>query len=90
MKQEINEATVHHCLSFELLRFILNRRPTEAELLRWLGKDQSAYHTLRKAKLLVLEGGVVQISPAHLTPNGRGVHYGNRLYHIDRRIFDIF
>lgn len=70
-------------LDLALLRFVRDARPTEAELLAWLGRAPSRYHDLRKAGLLrVIEDRVV-LSPDHLSADGARFRFENRLFLLD-------
>jgi hypothetical protein len=73
------------CLSCDLLKFIRNSKPTESELISWLGEDANVgrYHVLRKARLLLLDGDSVMLSPDHLSTDGAAFAFGNRIYKID-------
>jgi hypothetical protein len=83
-------SSVAGAISVALLRFVRDARPTEAELLAWLGSGQHGrYHTLRKAGLLLVQGGVVVASPQHLTADGKHLHFENLRYNIDEDTIDI-
>lgn len=87
----MKESAIAHCISFELLSYIQNRSPTELELLIWLGEtDSIRYHVLRKAGLLTIENGIVNLSPKHTTKDKKCLIWGNRLYHIDEERIDVF
>jgi hypothetical protein len=79
-------------LSCELLRFVRDRTPTEAEFLAWLGGPASAGidHVLRKAGLVTLRDGRVELSPRYLSPDGKTFSFENRLFHIDLDRVSIF
>jgi hypothetical protein len=78
-----------HCLSLSLLQRIRDLRPTEADLLTWLGPEEHGrYHTLRKAGLRLVLGGRVVWSPEHLSEDGTHLIYGNRRYWIDEDRID--
>jgi hypothetical protein len=79
-------------LNCELLRFVRDRRPTEAEFLAWLGgpADAGIYYVLRKAGLVTLRDGRVGLSPRHLSPDGRTFVFGNRRFHLDLDRVDVF
>jgi hypothetical protein len=72
-------------LSCELLRFVRDRAPTEAEFLAWLGgpAEVGIYHVLRKAGLVTLRDGRVELSTRHLSPDGKEFLLGNQLFRID-------
>ena len=83
-------SSVVGAISVALLRFVRDARPTEAELLAWLGSaPQGRYHTLRKAGLLLVQDGVVVASPHHLTADGKHLHFENLRYNIDEDTIDI-
>lgn len=86
----IRESTVMRCISFDLLRFVRDKKPTETELSNWLGEEVFRFNVLREAGLLVVENGIVQFSAKHITPDSKGVWRGNRPYHIDKGTFDVF
>jgi hypothetical protein len=79
-------------LSCELLRFVRDRRPAEAEFLAWLGgpADVEIYYVLREAGLVTLRDGRVGLSPRHLSPDGRTFVFGNRRFHLDLDRVDVF
>jgi hypothetical protein len=72
-------------LSCELLGFVRDHAPTEAEFLAWLDgpADAGIYHVLRKAGLVTLRDGRVGLSPRHLSPDGKEFLFGNHLFRID-------
>lgn len=79
------------CLSLDLLRYVRDARPTEADLLAWLGQSEiGRYYVLRKAGLLLMQGEVVVLSPRHLTPDGQHFWQENRRYNIDENTVDTF
>jgi|GEM_PF-6760660 len=73
------------CLSCDLLKFIRDSNPTEAELLAWLSDDGAAgrFHVLRKAGLLRINNGRVELSSEHLSKNGTCFAFGSKIYIID-------
>ena len=79
-------------LSFELLRYVRDHRPTEAEFIAWLGGPAVAgrYHVLRKAGLLVLDGDRVTLSPHHLSADGRTFSYGIQVFFIDEDVIRVY
>jgi hypothetical protein len=62
---------------------VRDAHPTEEALLAWLGVDAGRYHVLRKSGLVQLEGGHVELSRRHLSPDGRSFRLDNRLFLID-------
>jgi hypothetical protein len=77
-----NLAAILRC---ELLRFVRDHKPTEAEFLAWLSGPAEAgvYHVLRKAGLVTLRDGRAELSPRHLSPDGKEFLLGNQLFRID-------
>lgn len=71
------------CLSVELLRHVRDARPTEAALIAWLGDDASKFHVLRRAGLLVVNDGVVELSPEHRSNDGRTFRYEDLVFRLD-------
>jgi len=73
------------CIDCDLLRFVRDEQPTEAQLLAWLGPPGAAgrYHTLRKAGLILMRDGRTYLSSRHLSESGRGFRYYNQLWDID-------
>jgi hypothetical protein len=68
----MKEAGVNYHISLDLMRFIRDSKPTEEELLRWLGAaQQGRYYILRKAGVLVISDSVIQLSPKHSSHDGR-------------------
>jgi hypothetical protein len=87
----MNSSSVASAISFALLRFIRDGRPTEAELLAWLGSAQHGrYHTLRKAGLLLVQDGVIVASPQHLSEDGKHLTFENQRYNIDEGTINVF
>src|SRR5262249_50886731 len=86
---KMKESAVKHYISFELLRFVRDTKPTEAELLSWLGEEEFRYPVLLSAGLLELEDGTVRISPKHLTLHGKGVWWDNAIFRIDDNTIDL-
>ncbi len=79
-------------LSCELLQYVRDHRPTEAEFIAWLGGPPVAgrYHVLRKAGLLVLDGDQVTLSPHHLSADGRAFRYENLMFFIDDDLIHVY
>lgn len=72
-------------LSCALLRHIRDARPTELELLAWLGpREAGRYHVLRKAGLLVEREGHIVLSPVLTSADGRAFHFENLVFMIDQ------
>jgi hypothetical protein len=87
----MKETSVNCHISLDLLRFIRDSKPTEEELLRWLGASQQGrYYILRKAGVLVIGDGVIQLSPKRLSQDGKQFGWGNMLYHLDDDRVDVF
>ena len=87
----MKSSSVESAISIALLRFVRDGRPTEAELLAWLGSTQQGrYHTLRKAGLLLLRDGVVAASPEHLSEDGKHLTFENQRYNIDEGTINVF
>jgi hypothetical protein len=70
-------------LSLGLLRHVRDTRPTETQLLAWLGNDASKYHVLRKANLLETRDGHVELSSAHASADGTKFKFENKLFLLD-------
>ena len=71
-------------IDFDLLRFLRDSRPNEAEVLAWLGPSAAGrYHVLRKAGLVELVDDCVRLSPAHLSNDGSGFRFENHIWEID-------
>ena len=71
----------------ELLLFVRDSRPSEAEMLEWLGPSAvGSYHVLRKVGLLLLQDGVVTLNPENLSADGTLFHYHDLTYEPDRGI----
>jgi hypothetical protein len=79
-------------LNCDLLRFVRDRGPSEAEFLDWLGGPAEAviYYALHKAGLVILRDGRLELSPRHLSPDGRTFVFGNRRFHLDLDRVDVF
>jgi|SRR5215831_13594589 len=77
--------TPEGCLSCGLLRYIRDAAPSEDEFLAWLGGPDQAgiYHTLRKARLLLLDKGRLQLAPAYLSSDGKRFSYASKIYHLE-------
>jgi hypothetical protein len=87
----MSEKNVNYHISLDLLRFIRDSKPTEEELLRWLGASQlGRYHILRKAGVFVISDGVIQLSPKRLSQDGKQFQWGNMRYHLDDDRVDVF
>jgi hypothetical protein len=87
----MDEFNFNYRISLDLLRFIKVAKPTEEEMLKWLGvAQQGRYHILRKAGVLVVTGGIVQLSPKHCSEDGKRFWWGNKLYHLDEDKVDTF
>lgn len=87
----MNQKSVAHCISLELLKFIRDSAPTETELLCWLGDNQqSRYYILQKAGVLILNEGVVQLAPQNISSDKKRFWWGNILYHLDDKKMDVF
>jgi hypothetical protein len=75
------------CLDLDLLRYVRDAQPTEDELVGWLGpSDSGCYHVLRKAGLLVLRDGRVELPPEHLSPDRRSFWYESRWFDLDESV----
>ena len=82
---------VASCISLELLRFVRDSCPTEAELLAWLGPEQQGrYYVLRKAGVVLVQDGTVVLSPQLLSPDGEHLTWENLRYNIDEETIDTF
>src|SRR5262245_38160170 len=77
--------TPESCLSSRLLRYVRDAAPTEKEFLTWIGgaMHASTYHTLRKARLLVLKEDRLQLAPEHVSADGKRFSFGCSVYHLD-------
>jgi hypothetical protein len=77
------------CLTLDLLRFVRDAKPTEAELLEWLGSSRAGcYWVLRQAGLLQIRAGAISLSSECLSDDGQRFRYGNRLFHLDENRID--
>lgn len=84
-------SNVAHSLSIDLLRFVRDSQPTATEMLDWLGvAQQSRYHVLRKAGLLVLQEEILILSPQHLSPDSKCFQWEHMRFNIDEETIDIF
>ena len=64
------------CLSIDLLRYIRDEKPTETQLMAWLGpSDMWLFPVLRKAGLLLVRGDTVALSPEYLSADGKRFSY---------------
>jgi hypothetical protein len=78
-------------ISRELLCYIRDRKPTELELLAWLGTEQAGrYHVLRKAGLVVLDKKHIVLSPTHYQPEREYFLYEHMGYYLDEDRIDVF
>lgn len=68
-------------LSRALLRFVRDTNPTVAEFVARFGEQ--VFHVLRKAEVIVVEGGRVRLSRRHLSPDGL-FFWGTRVYALER------
>jgi hypothetical protein len=71
------------CIQVDLLRYVRDARPSETQLLEWLGANRSAYYVLRKHKVLEPSGDQLQWSPLYLSTDGARFRIGNRLLLLD-------
>jgi hypothetical protein len=72
-------------LSRELLSFVRDHAPTVDEFAaRFGGPGGQAFHLLRKAGAVVVEGGRVRLSRRHLSPDGLQFVWGCSVYRFDR------
>ena len=79
------------CLSVALLRHVRDARPTVADFIAWLGpNDAGKYHVLRKAGLLMEDGGRVILAPGHCTADARGFRFKAQLFLLDEDLVMIF
>ena len=88
----MDDSRVQRGMSFELLRYVRDTRPTEEALLRW-AEDRGLtgnVHLLRKGGVLQVTDGQVSISPERYTPDRSGASCGNGLYWLDKERIDIF
>lgn len=72
-------------LSCNLLRYLRDEKPTEAEFLAWLGGPDAAsiYHVMRKAGFVNIESGRLTLHPDRLSADGRYFNFENQRFHID-------
>jgi hypothetical protein len=79
------------CLGRDLLLLIRDAKPSEAELLDWLGpSDHGRYHTLRKAGLLLVQDGTVLLCPEYCSADEKQFYYENCRFWIDEDRIDHF
>jgi hypothetical protein len=79
------------CITIPLLRYVRDSKPSEDELLDWLGPSEAArYHVLRKAGLLIVNDGVVTLSADQLTDDGKHFRYEFLRYNIDDDTVDVY
>lgn len=70
-----------HLLSRELLCLVRDNAPTVDE---FGGPGGQALHALRKQGAVVIEGGLVRLSPRHLSPDGLRFVWGQAVFALDR------
>jgi hypothetical protein len=92
MQRTDDESNSAWAVSLELLRLVRDSCLTEVELIEALGVQRSVrYHVLRKAGLLVLDGGGrVTIAADRLASDGTAVVWGNQRYWLDHNQIDTF
>lgn len=72
-------------LSRALLCFVRDHAPTlEDFTVRFGGPGGHAFHVLRKAEAIVVDGGRVRLSPRHLSPDGLRFVWGEAVWWLDR------
>jgi hypothetical protein len=81
----MKHTTAGPLLSRELLCFVRDHAPTVDEFTaRFGGSGGQAFHVLRKAGAVVVEGDRVRLSPRHLSPDGMRFVWGCRVFLLDR------
>ena len=77
------------CLSIPLLKYVRDAKPSEAQLLAWLGANAGRYHVLRKAGLLVVADDRVCLSPQHCSADQRTFRHEDHIFVLDEDIIRI-
>jgi len=77
-----------HCLQIDLLRFLRDNHPTEAEFLDRQGPSRNCYYALKSTGLIIDVDGRLHLSPDHLAKDGQSFRYRHMIIWLDLERID--